>query len=447
MRAFFEGPAGTGKTHRLIGRAEQFVSDGVLEDGAQILALTFMNGARQRLSNKLAATRIFRGRFRCLTFDSFAQMVVARRRAALRQMPEAVEKARSMNEFDGPCFLAARLLELPAIADWVSITHPIAIVDEAQDLTEHRFAILRALAVKCEMVAAADGFQCLDQAQFDAVDATLRWLRGATEVVQLTDVVRTSVAGLVQVARAIRDGRSVLDQMGPPTGSSIEVRVAAGIRLREVPASNAGIVAWAIGFELMNMNGEIAILSPDSRHALVRGALEKVRTEKFNLNKTKGTTFGPFPRLEWEIGDEERASTIIGKLELTETMSCSDAMTALAVLDGDVEIVETMNRLARLQRITGRQTISSIEIENVIRIATRDLFRHGRIHRSRIGAMTVHAAKNREFDNVVVLWPHTAPADPDHARRLLYNAVTRAKQRCSIIVFGKDRLRSPPFSG
>src|SRR5712692_6373785 len=117
MQAFFEGPAGSGKTHRLIERAKQLVSDGALDGDTRLLALTFMNGARRRLTGKLAAARSPRCPFRCLTFDSFARIIVARRRAVLRQMPKAVEQARSMNEFDAACFLAACLLAESPIAE------------------------------------------------------------------------------------------------------------------------------------------------------------------------------------------------------------------------------------------------------------------------------------------------------------------------------------------
>jgi hypothetical protein len=223
-------------------------------------------------------------------------------------------------------------------------------------------------------------------------------------------------------------------------------RIAAGFRLREVPATNAGIVAWAIGFELNNMAGTIAILTPDSSYHLLRTALEKVRTNKFNLNKVKGTTFGPFPSLKWRAGDDERASSIIGKLQLTEVMSYTDAISALTVCASDTEIIETTRRLERFRRITGLRTVSRSELEELIQTATRDISRYGRTHSSNIEVMTVHAAKNQEFENVLVLWPHTAPADPNQARRLLYNAITRARRHCSVVVFGKDRLAGPPFS-
>jgi superfamily I DNA/RNA helicase len=75
-------------------------------------------------------------------------------------------------------------------------------------------------------------------------------------------------------------------------------------------------------------------------------------------------------------------------------------------------------------------------------------------NRSRLGfrqqrghlAMTIQRAKNREFPNVIVLWPHTATGSAEHLRRLLYNAITRAQNHCSVIVLGQGRLNAPPFA-
>ena len=64
---------------------------------------------------------------------------------------------------------------------------------------------------------------------------------------------------------------------------------------------------------------------------------------------------------------------------------------------------------------------------------------------SRIKAMTVHQAKNREFEGVIVLWPFTATGTPEHQRRLLYNAITRAQRWCTIVVQSRDMLKKPPF--
>ncbi len=60
--------------------------------------------------------------------------------------------------------------------------------------------------------------------------------------------------------------------------------------------------------------------------------------------------------------------------------------------------------------------------------------------------MTVHGAKNREFDNVIVLWPAAVGGSDDQKRRLLYNAVTRAKERCVVLVQASAHMNRPPFA-
>ena len=59
--------------------------------------------------------------------------------------------------------------------------------------------------------------------------------------------------------------------------------------------------------------------------------------------------------------------------------------------------------------------------------------------------MTIHQAKNREFDSVVVLWPYEVSGSAERLRRLLYNAVTRAKRQAVVIVQNPERLSKPPF--
>ena len=52
--------------------------------------------------------------------------------------------------------------------------------------------------------------------------------------------------------------------------------------------------------------------------------------------------------------------------------------------------------------------------------------------------MTVHGAKNREFDYVFVLWPFEIAGNDEYRRRLLYNAVTRARNDAVVIVQGGE---------
>lgn len=48
----------------------------------------------------------------------------------------------------------------------------------------------------------------------------------------------------------------------------------------------------------------------------------------------------------------------------------------------------------------------------------------------------MHGAKNREFDNVFVLWGYKLPPNRVQQRKLLYNAITRAVKNCVVLVLG-----------
>ena len=99
-----------------------------------------------------------------------------------------------------------------------------------------------------------------------------------------------------------------------------------------------------------------------------------------------------------------------------------------------------------MRRLCGQNDFTITQVSDFVREAIRNQSRLGfRQQRGNI-AMTIQRAKNREFQNVIVLWPHTATGSPEHLRRLLYNAVTRAISHCSVIVLGKGRLDRAPFA-
>jgi DNA helicase IV len=93
----------------------------------------------------------------------------------------------------------------------------------------------------------------------------------------------------------------------------------------------------------------------------------------------------------------------------------------------------------------GRTEFTREEIETVIarNVALRRQYSSGIAHL--FTAMTVQQAKNREFEGVVVIWPYQVGGDVEHKRRLLYNAVTRAKRWCNIIVQSQNILATAPF--
>jgi superfamily I DNA/RNA helicase len=86
------------------------------------------------------------------------------------------------------------------------------------------------------------------------------------------------------------------------------------------------------------------------------------------------------------------------------------------------------------------------EIEAVIARNVALRRQHGGGASHLFNAMTVQQAKNREFEGVVIIWPYQVGGDFEHKRRLLYNAVTRAKRWCNIIVQGQNILAAAPFA-
>jgi hypothetical protein len=62
-----------------------------------------------------------------------------------------------------------------------------------------------------------------------------------------------------------------------------------------------------------------------------------------------------------------------------------------------------------------------------------------------IRVMSIQAAKNRQFRDVVVLWAPGVPGSADYQRRLLYNAISRAEYSCTVMVRTRQQLQQLPF--
>jgi len=320
---FFEGAAGTGKTHNIIEEARSLVAQNFLGEHGRILALTFMNGARRRLLFRLGKHREFRRRYECQTFDVFARRLVVRRQSVLRRKNELLARAEPLGEFDGPCCLAAGLLEDERIRQWVVDSYPLILVDEAQDLDVHRLGILRSMTESADVIAGADEFQCL----YDGRDTRelMEWLAGIGNTTLLTEPMRTDQAGLLSVANAIRNGedvRAVLQQSNRARNLSW---YADGFRLVEAPATNAGIVGWNIANQMRNCHGRVAILTPDSRNPLLLNALAMVNERPWGKN---GNAFGPFPFV-WEDRDEDTARTLADRIAFPDQADFEECLNAL----------------------------------------------------------------------------------------------------------------------
>ena len=89
-----------------------------------------------------------------------------------------------------------------------------------------------------------------------------------------------------------------------------------------------------------------------------------------------------------------------------------------------------LNKFAHL--IKERINIQNLDNEDI-------LYKGGKV------LIPAYLSKGLEFDGVIVLWSHTVGGDDEGKRRLLYNAVTRAKSWCKIFVQSSSILEAAPF--
>lgn len=415
-----EGVAGSGKTVRLMETLQRELSQSPLRDGQRVLALTFMHGARRRLHEKLHAIRSLRGRIECATIDSFAQRLVRRWRGTASAIGAPPLEP---DQYDEQCATAADLLERAEVAAWVVASFPVVLIDEAQDLKPERLRMVEAFASGGVVLIAADEFQCLDAGL--RPNPCVAWMNEACKPTVLTEVHRTSVPDLLNAAVAIRAGTKA--QVGP----SFKILKATGPYMPAAFLANA--IRWRQG-------GNVAVITPSLSGGFAQSVVERVTQHECGKHKS-----GPFP-IRWERSDGDEAAAFAKALQLNEESTPEQAVAALEQLLPAAAIKDTIAWVRLQARAAGVGTFHRADI--VARIARCVSMRRHRLggHSSLFTALTVQQAKNREFEGVVILWPYQVGGDDEHKRRLLYNAVTRARRWCTVILQGASLLKAAPFA-
>ena len=417
-----EGPAGTGKTTRLFQELERVLEECPLADHQRVLGLTKMHGSRRRMDSQLRSISCLRGRYRCWTADSFAWRIVRRWRTLARKKSTA-ELAES--DYGQVCSLAGDLLAETTVSRWVFQVFPIILVDEFQDSKGGQLAMISSLSSLATCIVAADDFQDLEATE---VNPAVEWARSNGESESLSDIHRTSALGLLKASRALREFGKL-----PRNGNGF---TALGAHNHNVGASFvAKNLTW------WSRCADIAVLTPvrTTRSTFVRKLFERVEAGAIS-----NPPVGPH-RIPWEESQEEECTKFIAGLRLSE--------------DPDVEVCSSMlrfgigagpqrglrNWIERQRRIAGRTTFTAEEIRFEARRIHQRSRAYRRVRGGGVRAMTVHQAKNREFHSVIVLWPYEVAGTIERQRRLLYNAITRAKYRVLVVVQNPHRLNRPPF--
>ena len=417
-----EGPAGTGKTTRLFQEIERVLGECPLAEHQQVLALTKMHGSRRRMDGQLRAISGLRGRYRCCTADSFAWSIVRRWRTLARNK-STVELAE--DDYDRVCSLAGDLLAEGIVLDWVNRTFPIVVVDEFQDSKGGQLAMISALSSSVTCIAAADDFQDLESTD---VNPAVAWARTNGESETLSDIHRTSASGLLEASHALRAGCNV-----PHNGG--------GFTVLGAPHHNVGAsfvskrLTWWWGC------ADIAVLTPvrPSRAPFVRNLIARVKEKPIS-----DPPVGPH-RVPWEESQEEECNRFIEELGLPNDPNAEVFFDELSFGDVGGPRRGLHHWIEQQRRVAGRTTFTTEEIRREARRIHQRSRAYRRVRGRGVRAMTIHQAKNREFHSVIVLWPYQVAGTIERKRRLLYNAVTRAKHRVVVVVQDPSRLNEPPF--
>jgi len=426
----FEGPAGTGKSTRLQEAAREHLEQHPLEANQRVLALTKYHGSRRRIDFKLRNQVDGIGNaLDCVTIDSFAWSLVIRWRSLVNQLGLHPVKG----DFPSITSAAGHLLERSQVARWVARRYPLVIVDEMQDCKGGEVALLRGIEPYTRMLCGADAFQDLTG---DNANEAIFWASHVGEVVPLNEVHRTHSNGLLSAAYSLRNGSALSSQ----SGYGFEIVPVA------VAAQGGAVVCWKV--RSWACHGPIALISATKRGTsrfsdqVIDWACTKTSTSRCGIKA------GPYP-IEWESDDDEAQRAVLNILSLPNDVAAEIRSTALAVL-AESHGIHDLRDWARQQLfVRGLSLVTVEEIINTVSQLIRRRRAFGPNRPWRRLAMTIHQAKNREFESVIVLWPLRLAGDLDQKRRLLYNAVTRARGRAIVLVQDPQGnvMTEPLFAG
>lgn len=428
----FIGPAGSGKTYSLNAKLNELCMAREFQEYQSVLAVTFMHGSRKRLSANLGRHVGDGLPVQCETIDSFCLRLVNRFRIRLkRRKPIAINNDHAgWFESDSSWeagfktirSTAVSLLKVEDIKKSVAATYPIVLIDEFQDCEDELLAILQRLSECCTVLVGADDFQYL---RSSGNAPAVKWLRSTDcKLTELTGNQRTGDQLLLSSALAIRENSVAT--------SGIEVIARAD--------RNGGLIAYEIAKRIVwgkldsgTSKALITPAGPDSS-PWVKGVMKSLGN---SLAKGK---LPPVP-FRWEDNSKDKLSSACTE---TEDFLESDGCCSKHALQQLAEYKDPILRLAgkrclRLLALRGHASINGEEFKRIIELAAHSVGAFGTESESARLAMTVHGAKNREFDYAFILWPYRVPNDNIKKRKLLYNAITRARVGAFLFVQGNEK--------
>lgn len=428
------GKAGTGKTTWLMQQAGELAPRFLTAGHHRLLAITRMHGSRRRLQMKLleicptipcAVT----------TIDGFALSLLNRWRRSLGYV-KPIQPVDDETEFADTIFgteagfshilnASTRLLGSETVKAVIHESYPLVMIDEFQDCHGPLLDFIKALSICSVLIVAADDFQFLESSISGC--PAVEWLHAkedgaCIQCTYLTTCHRTSIQNILDGAHCLRDSIRATRETIPM-----------------FYCPNHGPAAFkiieALVYNARDWQGSTALICP-THDSFLKQVLASCENQLQKKNCRPVSWFH-------ECAAREEREQLHDCLGLATQYTCAKGWTAPT---GDL-VPAVAQVVARTQRFSRLRGIKDIPHDVVARHV--DTVVHERRaycgHNPKRIVTTVHGAKNREFDNVIILWPYTVPSDIEQKRRLLYNAVTRSKQNCMLLVRGNlQRIQNDP---
>lgn len=435
------GQAGTGKTTQLIKRVEDSIDIDSWSKSSSVLAITFMHGSRRRLENQLKPIQRKGIRVCCQTIDSFCLNIFQRYKSYLGVNLTIIVSDNPNENITQESTIqiginkirenANQLLNFEIVREILGFSYPVVIVDEFQDCEGALLDVIKKLSECCGLFVAADDFQKLD----DSPECVAtEWLLQSIEVTNLEQIWRTNNSKILESAKALRTGIATKN----------------GVQVNFAPSKDYAayiILSNMQWYSKMGSNGKtIALISPvgPQRDKFVNETIERLNTPMEGKGK-KPYKLGARPFLI-ESEKQTTSEDIYAKITDWDTI---EVITLEILRDLSFEIHSgleiAVKRAQRLMKLRNTNEISKIEFAGLISSGIHFANTFITQRRNTRIFLTVHGAKNREFDDVFILWPrYTLQSDELYLRKLMYNAITRAKRNVVIIVQGLESRNSEP---
>ena len=225
---------------------------------------------------------------------------------------------------------------------------------------------------------------------------------------------------------------AIIGSQAPVNGQGFRI-LQPGVSVPLAATLLANAIAWRQG-------GDVAVITPALQGGFAQSVVARVAQGPCGQQQN-----GPYA-IHWEGTDRDETQLIVGVLQLPAAPSAAETCAALRALPPSGPARAAISWVNNQIHAVGRAAFTREEIEAVIARNVALRRQHGGGASHLFNAMTVQQAKNREFDGVVVIWPYQVGGDIEHKRRLLYNAVTRTKRWCNIIVQSQNILAAAPFA-